>query len=146
METAKELNERKKEYLRSCRVYMRRIREKEDALAKIELEKQNAHAMEYSGMPHGAGSRADLSNYIVECERLLEEIVRTKNEYSKKRNEIMAAVHAMENMEYAELLELRYMEGLGWKEIAKKMGYERSTIFKKHGKALAEFEMKGEKE
>lgn len=141
METVKELNERKKEYLHSCRVYMRRIREKEDALAKIELEKQNAYA-KYNGMQHGNGNRADLSNYIVECERLQEEIVRIKNDYAKKRNEIMAAVHAMGNMEYAELLELRYMEGLGWKEIAKKMGYERSTIFKKHGKALLEFEVK----
>lgn len=146
METVREQNERKKEYLRSYKTYVRRIKEKEDELKRIELEKKNPSTIRYSDMPHGSGSSTDLSDYIVACEKLEAEILKAKTEYVKKREEIMAAVHGMNNQEYAELLELKYINNLSWREVGKKMGFATETVKKKHGKALKEFEIPEEED
>ena len=146
METVREQNERKKEYLRSYKTYVRRIKEKEDDLKRIELEKKNPSAIRYSDMPHGSGSSTDLSDYMVACEKLEAEILKAKTEYVKKREEIMAAVHGMKNQEYAELLELKYIDNLSWKEVGKRMGFAPDTVNKKHGKALPSFHIPEEQD
>ena len=146
METVREQNERKKEYLRSYKTYVRRIKEKEDELKRIELEKKNPSAIRYNDMPHGSGSNTDLSDYMVACEKLEAEILKAKTEYVKKREEIMAAVHEMKNQEYAELLELKYIDNLSWKEVGKRMGFAQDTVKKKHGKALPAFHIPEEQD
>ncbi|MDI6602415.1 MAG: hypothetical protein QME46_11670, partial [Thermoanaerobacteraceae bacterium] len=41
---------------------------------------------------------------------------------------------------YQVLLEMRYISGKSWDDVASVMGYDRRTIFKIHGKALKEIE------
>jgi DNA-directed RNA polymerase specialized sigma subunit len=46
----------------------------------------------------------------------------------------------MDDINQQLLLELRYLSGKGWDEIAASMGYDPRTVYRIHGKALKEFE------
>lgn len=56
-----------------------------------------------------------------------------------KKN-IQNIINMMEDMNQQLLLEMRYLCGKGWDEIAVSMRYDPRTVFRIHGKALKEFE------
>ena len=57
-----------------------------------------------------------------------------RSEYFRKRYKLKKI-----NQEYEELLELKYIDNLSWKEVGKRMGFAQDTVKKKHGKALPAF-------
>ncbi len=64
------------------------------------------------------------------------------------RANIIIQIQALDNADYIRVLNLRYIardkngKQLEWREIAKRMGYEESTIYWKHGLALLAFKDK----
>ena len=50
--------------------------------------------------------------------------------------EIIFAIHNVEELHYRELLELRYIDCLTWKQIAEKLNADSSTVRRWHKKAL----------
>jgi DNA-directed RNA polymerase specialized sigma subunit len=56
-----------------------------------------------------------------------------------KKN-IQDTINMMDDINQQLLLELRYLSGKGWDEIAASMGYDPRTVYRIHGKALKEFE------
>lgn len=48
----------------------------------------------------------------------------------------MAIIAAMEEPTHRTVLHLRYIDGLGWETIAKKMNYDRRWVMRLHGRAL----------
>jgi DNA-directed RNA polymerase specialized sigma subunit len=56
------------------------------------------------------------------------------------KKDIQDTINMMDNINQQLLLELRYLSGKGWDEIAASMGYDPRTVYRIHGKALKEFE------
>ncbi|ETA80007.1 DUF1492 domain-containing protein [Youngiibacter fragilis] len=56
------------------------------------------------------------------------------------KKEIQDTINRMEDINYQLLLEMRYLNGKNWEEIAQELKYNNRTVFKVHGKALKQFE------
>ena len=56
------------------------------------------------------------------------------------KKDIQDTINKMDDINQQLLLELRYLSGKGWEEIAASMGYDPRTVYRIHGKALKEFE------
>ncbi|QRN86890.1 DUF1492 domain-containing protein [Clostridia bacterium] len=56
------------------------------------------------------------------------------------KKDIQDTINKMDDINQQLLLELRYLNGKGWDEIAVSMRYDPRTVFRLHGKALKEFE------
>jgi DNA-directed RNA polymerase specialized sigma subunit len=56
------------------------------------------------------------------------------------KKDIQDTINKMDDINQQLLLELRYLSGKGWDEIAASMGYDPRTVYRIHGKALKEFE------
>jgi DNA-directed RNA polymerase specialized sigma subunit len=56
------------------------------------------------------------------------------------KRDIQDTINKMDDINQQLLLELRYLSGKGWDEIAATMGYDPRTVYRIHGKALKEFE------
>jgi DNA-directed RNA polymerase specialized sigma subunit len=56
------------------------------------------------------------------------------------KKEIQDTINRMEDINYQLLLEMRYLSGKNWEEIAQELKYNNRTVFKVHGKALKQFE------
>ena len=57
------------------------------------------------------------------------------------KKEIQDTINKMEDINYQLLLEMRYINGKNWEEIAQELKYNNRTVFKVHGKALKQFEL-----
>ena len=92
-----------------------------------------------TGMPrnpnHGGSTMADALMKIVDLETELQNDV---NRLVDLKEEIMAVVKAVDNIECQTLLELRYLCFNSWAEIADKMDFGPRWVHILHGRALAE--------
>lgn len=88
-----------------------------------------------SGMPRGGGgdSRQAAIAKIVDLERQIDQKI---DALADLRQGIARVVEAMPNGNYRRLLNLRYIAGKRWEEIALIMGYDYSWVIKMHGRAL----------
>ena len=132
-------NEKKKEYLRSYRVHVRRIRRIEAELAELRSMKVSG-SVKMDGMPHGSG-QGDLSGYAAELDRLEQNLLRERYHRVLAYKEIAAQIKAMRSENEKDVLFYRYIKGLDWWEIAEQMKYSQRHITRLHGKALAHFEL-----
>ena len=132
-------NEKKKEYLRSYLVHVRRIRRIEAELAELRSMKV-AGAVKMDGMPHGSG-QGDLSGYAAELDKLEQNLLRERYHRILAYKEIVAQIKAIKSENEKDVLFYRYIAGLDWWEIAEKLQYSERWIHKLHGRALSHFEL-----
>ena len=132
-------NEKKKEYLRSYLVHVRRIRRIEAELAELRSMK-GAGAVKMDGMPHGSG-QGDLSGYAAELDKLEQNLLRERYHRILAYKEIVAQIKAIKSENEKDVLFYRYIAGLDWWEIAEKLQYSERWIHKLHGRALSHFEL-----
>ena len=88
----------------------------------------------------GNNLKSNMEKTIVKMISLEEEINRDIDRLVNLKKEIMATINQVDDLNSQVLLELRYVNGKGWEEVAACMGYDRRTIFRMHGKALKEIE------
>ena len=132
-------NEKKKEYLRSYLVHVRRIRRIEAELAELWSMKV-AGAVKMDGMPHGSG-QGDLSGYAAELDKLEQNLLRERYHRVLAYKEISEQIKALKSENEKDVLFYRYIAGLDWWEIAEKLQYSERWIHKLHGRALSHFEL-----
>ena len=77
-------------------------------------------------------------NIVIKIAEYREELNNEVLIFFKVRDEIKESVDAVCNVDYKVLLELRYLVGMSWEDIAAEMNYSISYIFKLHSKALKE--------
>lgn len=87
------------------------------------------------GMPKGR-QQSDLSDYVVAMERQIGRLKRERLEKARTREQIDLAIRQMENPDEQRVLRLRYLWGLGWIAVGRRMGYSREGAIKIHGRAL----------
>lgn len=141
MVTGKQLNDEKKEYLNEYKRISLKIISLEEQEATIRAEMESAKNQEISDMPRGGGGKSDLSDYMVQLERIQQKIAQKKAELRFKRLEIEEKIINIQDGQQSEVIRLRYLELLGWKEIRSKLDVSERQVYILHGEALQAIEI-----
>ncbi|WP_242634542.1 DUF1492 domain-containing protein [Bacillus timonensis] len=86
----------------------------------------------------GTKQRSPMENALVKLMSLEQEINEDIDKLVDLKRELTSFVSEMENPSYRLLLELRYLGGSTWEEVAAIMGYDLRWIYRLHRKALKE--------
>lgn len=141
MVTGKQLNDEKKEYLNEYKRISLKIISLEEQEATIRAEMESAKNQEISDMPRGGGGKSDLSDYMVRLERIQQKIAQKKAELRLKRLEIEEKIINIQDGQQSEVIRLRYLELLGWKEIRSKLDVSERQVYILHREALQAIEI-----
>lgn len=134
-----ELNEKKKEYLNGYKYAKRREKRILEQIQQLRLDAMFP-CLQGDGMPRGS-SQSDLSDYMEKYEDLMEELKKERLEAVKEYTEIHRAIKEMKDEEEKEILERKYLMRQTWEEIAEHMECGRTTVIRRHGDALINFEI-----
>ncbi|KAB2953734.1 DUF1492 domain-containing protein [Heliorestis acidaminivorans] len=88
----------------------------------------------------GKSINSTMEQAIIKVVDLGEEINRDIDRFVDLKREILITINEVSDLNYRLLLELRYISGKTWDEIAMTLGYDRSWVFRVHGRALKEIE------
>jgi DNA-directed RNA polymerase specialized sigma24 family protein len=129
----------KKHWLSRYQSINRQVKSKLDEIERLRsLETKITPTL--SDMPKGGSS-----NKIEIVTERIDEIERQMSDELKNlvdtRAEIEAAIQAIPETHYRELLERRYIYGERWEQIAVDMNYNYRTVFKVHGYALGKLQI-----
>jgi len=90
----------------------------------------------------GTKQRSPLENAVVKLIDLEHEINGDIDRLVDLKRELNGFISGMENHAYKMVLELRYLSSNTWEEVADVMGYDLRWIYRLHGKALAEAQLR----
>lgn len=141
MESMKTENEKKKEYLRSYRVHVRRVQRITAEIEELRAMKMYPSVKDNDGMPHGSGGQGDLSGYAADLDQMIQELIDERYLRIKTYQQIAGQIKKLRSENEKDVLFYRYIKGLDWWEIAEKMSFSERWIYKLHGKALVHFEI-----
>ena len=141
MESMQTENEKKKEYLRSYRVHVRRVQRITAEIEELRAMKMYPSIKDNDGMPHGSGRQGDLSGYAADLDQMIQELIDERYLRIKTYQQIAGQIKKLRSENEKDVLFYRYIKGLDWWEIAEKMKFSERWIYKLHGKALAHFEL-----
>lgn len=124
-----------KNYLRTYQVHVRRVKEIEEEIRCLRLDRMCPPPMQGDGMPRGNG-KTDLSDYAVRLTEKIEKLrdERTACQYAKKR--IVKEIKRVQPRQAMEVLFWRYIGGLKWEKVAEKVGLSLSQTYVYHGRGL----------
>lgn len=132
-------NEAKKEYLSRYKWDLEKLNEIDGEITACRLGELPG-AITYSGMPKGSSNNHDLSNYMLQIDKLLTKFIKMREKAIKDLYEISAAVEAVEHPRSNILLRYRYIQCKEWDEIAKCMNYTEVYCRRElHSEALKNF-------
>lgn len=114
----------------------RRIRDKQE-LREHYLNMACRATPSLSGLPSAAqtgdGPVAEYGIKLMDIEReLAEDVRRMEERYRVAR----AAIRRLPDPRHRDVLELRYFRGLQWEDIARRLHYERTQVWRMHVRAL----------
>lgn len=81
----------------------------------------------------------ELAAAQAEVKRLCRDALREVRRVAKINREIMSMFQRMPTKKYRDMLMLRYVQGMTMEEIAERMHYDVSSVYRIHPEALAEF-------
>ncbi|MEA5136458.1 MAG: hypothetical protein VB035_10030 [Candidatus Fimivivens sp.] len=128
-------NSEKKAYLRQYGDNEREIKRLEEELARW-VSRAEKITTSYSLAPaHGeSGDKIQVAvENITEVKSMLYDRL---IDASELRQNIQAAIGSVQDGRLRNLLEYRYIDALGWDDVAQKMGYDRRWVTSLHGAAL----------
>ena len=134
-----ELNQKKKDYLNGYISARRREKRLLEQIQQLRLDTMFP-CLQGDGMPRGS-SQSDLSNYMERRDELEEELKKEMLNAVTEYENIHKAIKKMKDEEEKEILERKYLMRQTWEKIAEEIGYDRSTVIRKHGNALENFEI-----
>ena len=87
-----------------------------------------------SGMPRGGSEDwTATADKLIELERRVNARIR---ELVRLKHAAMDAIDQVDDMRLREVLELYYLDGFTWEQVARTMGLDLRWVFRLHGKAL----------
>ena len=128
-------SQEKKAWLRQCAALDRDI----DRLI-LERSRWMARATRMvptlSDMPRGGGERRSSEDIILRIAEIENEIDRKIDALLDQRAAVVEAITAVGDRQLREVLELRYLDGATFEEIAEEMGLSARHVLRLHGAAL----------
>lgn len=129
----------KKDYLRSYKAADSEIndllRQREAIMARL-----TRVTTSYSGMPGGGGGDT-MTDGIAKLIEVEGEINDRIDALIALRREIEGCIRTVDSSAQRRVLRLRYIEGMTWERVALEMHYERTQVWRLHGRALAALKM-----
>lgn len=123
-----------KEFLRMARGVDRRIDRATERVERLRARLEAGRLNQITGMPRGGNSDwTETADKLIELEQIVNARVR---EMCKVKRLAMEAIEAVEEMRYREVLELYYLDGFTWEQVAEQMHYTVRNVTNLHGKAL----------
>ena len=96
METVKEENEKKKEYLKQYGKALRQEKRIEEELERLKLDWMLPGALAADGMPKSS-SLSDLSDYMAKIDELERKLIRQRRKKVQIRTEIRERIEELDN-------------------------------------------------
>lgn len=121
-----------KEYLKQGHTVARDVRFKRERIARLRDMAEHSTSFHTAGRVSGTPQRSKMENCIVQIDELEREIDAAVG----LLGEIRAAIGRVENPAYRNVLELRYIDGMTWEQIADRMHYSDRWVKVLHGRAL----------
>lgn len=120
----------------------KRIDRKRERLTRLR-SRLTGTAIEMSDMPKGGGRQDSMQIGVGAVLELQESIASDVNTLAEMQAVLSEVIASAKKEEHREVLELRYVDGLAWKRIARKMHYTEDGIYKLHGRALMTVKIPG---
>ena len=135
METVKEENEKKKEYLKQYGKALRQEKRIEE-----ELDRMLPGALAADGLPKSS-NHSDLSDYMAKIDELERKLIRQRRKKVRIRTEIRERIEELDNEKEKDVLTKRYIDCEGWNRICDETGYRWTQVHRNHSEALKKFKM-----
>lgn len=123
-----------KEFLRKAREVDRYVDEAMERVERLRAKLETGRISQLTGMPRGGSS-----DWTVTADRLIEleqKVNARTRELVRWKLAAIDAINAVEEMRLREVLELYYIDGFTWEQVADRMGYEQRQVYRLHGMAL----------
>lgn len=123
-----------KEFLRRARTVDRRVDEATERAERVRARLEAGRMSVITGLPRGGGADwTETADRLIELERVVN--ARTR-ELVRWKLAAIDVIRAIEEPRLAEVLELYYIDGFTWEQVAERMGLDLRWVFRLHGKAL----------
>ena len=123
-----------KEFLRRARSVDRRVDEAQERVDRLRARLEAGRMSSVTGMPRGgAKDWTETADRLIELEQRVNARIR---ELVRWEHAAMDAIDRVDDARQREVLELYYIDGLTWGQVAERMGYEVRQIYRLHGLAL----------
>lgn len=129
-----------KEYLSETNNYRRILRSIELEIEEVRRQSEQIKAIRYDkDRVQSSPSGSAMDDYLIRLDELngryMTNVIKLRGEIDKRKR----MINAMSNPTHAQILRLRYINGLKWKSICVEMGYTFRHTTKMHGYALQAF-------
>ena len=128
-----------KEYLKQYRRYTEKIRQLDQEL-KILEEERDSIQIKADGMPSNHNISKRVEQIAIKIADLQTRALDERVKYLEKRAEVRQVILMVPDDKQSEVLDLRYIQGKRWDEIAHMMGFGERQIYRFHGYGLLQVE------
>lgn len=129
-----------KEYLSKAANLKRRIKQTEDRIEEIRTEMAHPKAIRYDkDMIQSSPTGDALANYMIRLDKEEKKLLRLKEEYLDKYEEIRQRIIQVMPGIYSDVLYMRYLERKTLVTIAEELNYSYEWTCRIHGRALQDF-------
>ena len=123
-----------KEFLRRARTVDRRVDEAHERVERLRARLEAGRMSQITGLPRGGGSDwTETADRLIELERRVNSRTR---ELVRWKLAAMDAIDMVEEANLREVLELYYIDGYTWEQVAQRMGVDLRWVYRLHGRAL----------
>ena len=131
-----------KEFLRRARAVDRRVDEAQERVERLRAKLEAGRMSAVTGMPRGgSGDWTQTADRLIELEQAVNERTR---ELVRWKIRAMDAIDLVEEANLREVLELYYIDGFTWEQVAQRMHYSEVQIWRLHGRALQKIRLPDE--
>ena len=123
-----------KEFLRQARIIDRRIDEATERVERLRARLEAGQVSHITGQPRGGASDwTDTADRLIELERGVNARIRDMCRLKRLAQE---AIDQVDEARLREVLELYYIDGMTWDQVAERMNYSRRNVTTLHSVAL----------
>ena len=123
-----------KGFLRSARGVDRTIDEALERVDRLRARLEAGRMSSVTGMPRGGvADWTDTADHLIELERDVNARIR---QMCRLKRLAQATIDRVDEARLREVLELYYIDGYSWEEVAKRMDLDKRWVFRLHGRAL----------
>ena len=120
--------------MRRAREVDRRVDEAQERAKRLREKLEAGRVSSVTGMPRGGGADwTETADKLIELEQVVNQCTR---ELVRWKLAAIDAIRGVEEPRLAEVLELYYIDGLTWEQVAQRMGYTMRNVQYLHGLAL----------
>lgn len=130
-----------KEFLRRARSVDRRVDEAQERVQRLRARLESGRLSSVTGMPRGGASDwTETADRLIELEQAVNQRTR---ELVRWKLAAIDAIRAVEEPRLAEVLELYYIDGMTWEQVAQRMALDLRWVYRLHGRALTKVRVPG---